>query len=284
MYANGTLLGIFNDIPSSVYHHPECPGASNSFLKEFGKSPAHGLLYLTNKERKSTPAQILGIATHMAVYEPEAFKGYYTAIPEGCTKSSTVGKNWYAEMEARGVKNFMKAEDFKTVELIEQALRQHSHAAPLLFQNQGQVEHCVFWYDKDTGIFCKARPDQIRPDHIGVDLKTTVSADEEGYFDFPMTAYNNGYHIQGAYYMDGIAAATGVYLERFCLVAVEKKPPFGIRIYVLGKDEIELGRQTYKRNLRRLLKTTQTNDWSCYPPEPTELKFPAWTFTKGLEE
>lgn len=46
---NGNLEGEYKDIPAEVYHHPDCPGVSNSMLGKLDQSYNHLMAYLDKR-------------------------------------------------------------------------------------------------------------------------------------------------------------------------------------------------------------------------------------------
>ena len=139
----------------------------------------------------------------------------------------------------------------------------------------GKPEVSVFWQDEDTGEECRCRPDYWNDGYnIIVDLKTTQDASPTG---FAKSIANYRYHVQAAFYMQGVYAATGKYPERFVFIAIEKEAPFAVGVYEIDADALALGRELYQRDLRTLQQAKQSQQWHAYP-KPQILSLPKWAF------
>lgn len=149
-------------------------------------------------------------------------------------------------------------------------------------------------------------------DIIG-DLKTTEDASPEG---FAKSIANWRYDVQHAYYMDGTRLAleqgkcnppqegkaelsvywtdpvTGVlcrcrpdfwrgYPKHFAFIAVEKKPPYAVGVYVLDSEGVEIGRAQYQHDLRIYAECVRTGVWPGYGDKIQTISLPAWHANKN---
>lgn len=149
-------------------------------------------------------------------------------------------------------------------------------------------------------------------DIIG-DLKTTEDASPEG---FAKSIANWRYDVQHAYYMDGTRLAleqgkcnppqegkaelsvywtdpvTGVlcrcrpdfwrgYPKHFAFIAVEKKPPYAVGVYVLDSEGVEIGRAQYQHDLRVYAECVRTGEWPGYGDKIQTISLPAWHAKKN---
>lgn len=149
-------------------------------------------------------------------------------------------------------------------------------------------------------------------DIIG-DLKTTEDASPEG---FAKSIANWRYDVQHAYYMDGTRLAleqgkcnppqegkaelsvywtdpvTGVlcrcrpdfwrgYPKHFAFIAVEKKPPYAVGVYVLDSEGVEIGRAQYQHDLRVYAECVRTGEWPGYGDKIQTISLPAWYANKN---
>ncbi|EFJ2475477.1 hypothetical protein G5Z15_003800 [Escherichia coli] len=149
-------------------------------------------------------------------------------------------------------------------------------------------------------------------DIIG-DLKTTEDASPEG---FAKSIANWRYDVQHAYYMDGTRLAleqgkcnppqegkaelsvywtdpvTGVlcrcrpdfwrgYPKHFAFIAVEKKPPYAVGVYVLDSEGVEIGRAQYQHDLRVYAECVRTGEWPGYGDKIQTISLPAWHANKN---
>ena len=158
------------------------------------------------------------------------------------------------------------------------AVHNHPAAHALLTSVPGEAEKSVYWIDPITGVLCRCRPDWWREDWIIPDLKTTDDASPEG---FAKSIANWRYDVQAAFYMDGIEQATGKRPKSFVFIAVEKKPPYGVGVYVLDSDSLELGRAQYQHDLRIYAECVRTGEWPGYGDKIQTISLPAWHANKN---
>lgn len=158
------------------------------------------------------------------------------------------------------------------------AVHSHPAAGSLLTGCPGEAEKSVYWNDATTGVLCRCRPDWWRDDNVIVDLKTTEDASPEG---FAKSMANYRYDVQAAYYLDGVQQATGKRPKAFVFIAVEKKPPYGVGVYVLDSDSLELGRAQYQHDLRIYAECVRTGEWPGYGDKIQTISLPAWHANKN---
>jgi hypothetical protein len=264
-------LGRHTDIGIADYHR-NTPGVSKSDLDNAHRSIAH---YLAGKaaERVKTPAMAFGEAFHCRVLEPAKFEAAYVIAPAGIDRRTSKGKEAWAEWTvASAGKTSIDAEDAETITAMYESLVSHPIAGQLFVG--GAAEHSFFWTDKTTDLLCKCRPDYLRPDRIAVDLKTAADASFSG---FQRAVANYRYHVQAAFYADGIEAVTGAALDGFLFVAIEKEPPFAVAVYTLDQFAVQHGRLDYRDDLDRIAAhVASPAAWNGYPAEIQELQLPKW--------
>lgn len=149
-------------------------------------------------------------------------------------------------------------------------------------------------------------------DIIG-DLKTTEDASPEG---FAKSIANWRYDVQHAYYIDGTRLAleqgkcnppqegkaelsvywtdpvTGVlcrcrpdfwrgYPKHFAFIAVEKKPPYAVGVYVLDSEGVDIGRAQYQHDLRVYAECVRSGEWPGYGDKIQTISLPGWHANKN---
>lgn len=264
--------GKYDNISLHEYHRMK--GWSKSALDIIDKSPAHYLAWLRS-EKESTPAQAFGSALHCAVLTPKLYEEQYAIAPE-CDKRTKTGKELYQDfLEKSAGKTPITSDQAAKIEEMKAALIAHPVAAPLL--TNGEAEQSFFWIDPRTGLLCKCRPDYLRYDGICIDIKTTEDARFKA---FQRSSYSYRYHVQGAYFTDGIFQATQKECSDFVIIAIEKEPPYGIMVYRLDDLAIDTGRVSYEMNLdtAKNFKEHPEKYTTVYPESesPVELSLPAW--------
>ncbi|MET8113734.1 PD-(D/E)XK nuclease-like domain-containing protein [Streptomyces prasinus] len=191
-----------------------------------------------------------------------------------------------AEAYETGVVPLLRHE-YKQVEAMAAAVRQHPDAGPLLAM-QGVAEQSIYWTDPATGVRCRVRPDWLAQHPavtLVVDLKTTTDASPEA-CSKAIESYS--YHQQGALYIDGVQAA-GLAPEgaRFIFVFVSKKAPHLVTVRELADQDQDIGRARNERALRLYADCERTGEWPDWTgPVPTipQIGMPTWATLRQAEE
>jgi hypothetical protein len=264
--------GKYDNISLSEYH--KLPAWSKTALDKIDRSPAHYLEWIANPPEQ-TPAMRFGGALHCAVLTPELYKNQYCFYPV-CDLRTKAGKEFFAAFSNENKDKIkLDIETASQIERLKTAIFEHPLASQIL--SNGEAEQSFFWIDPKTNLDCKARPDYIRNDGICADLKTCADAT---FKEFQRSVYNYRYHVQGAFFMDGVFQATGKQCSDFVLIAVEKEPPFGIEIYRLDDLAIDTGRIAYQENLATVKEWKEKPDLykTVYPESknPIDMPLPAW--------
>lgn len=192
--------------------------------------------------------------------------------------ASAFRAEWDAKHEGAQV---LPADDWARLHAMREAVMAHPAARALLTGAPGRAEMSVYWVDAVTGELCRCRPDWWRADGVLVDLKTTEDASPEG---FAKSLVNWRYHVQAPYYVDGTAAAWDAghapqgweRPKAFAFIAVEKKAPHGVGVYVLDQESDALGRIEYRADLSRLAECKRTGVWPGYGDAIQPLGVPQW--------
>lgn len=266
----GSLVGagLIPDLPIDQYHGGI--GVSKSQLDQIAKSPAHYQYARTAPKKDPTPSQRMGSLAHTAILEPHKLN---VVVGPDLNKNTKEWKAFKAQVEAEG-KEIVGQDEFDALEGMRASVYAHPAAARLL--GPGMVEHSAYWIDPVTGLLCRCRPDKLfRTDQgiVLVDLKTTDDASEA---EFSRSIENFRYHVQAAFYTDGIEAALGEPVAAFAFIAVEKKAPYAVACYQLATVDVEDGREAYQADLFRLQGCMRTNEWPAYSPRIETITRPSW--------
>lgn len=252
---------------NSDYHASSAVGSSD--LKLILRSPAH---YKYEKENPSdpTPAMQFGTACHQAILEPKLFE-QAVVMPEFSGTGSRAKKEAW-KLENHG-KMIVKGEQRDDIRGILQAISKHKTARGLL--SGGAAEEAYFWQDEETGIICKCKPDFLRHGCIVVDPKTTFDAEPKA---FSRQIATLGYHLSGAFYLEGVTKVLGQKHDQFINIAIEKSAPYGISVHLLDIGTIDAGRFLYKKALKILKECRDKNEWPAYPDAILNTAIPAYAF------
>jgi len=204
---------------------------TNSMLKQLNNGSTIELEHYLNTEHKESESLLVGSAFHCYILEPDEFDKRYVYAPK-VDKRTKAGKELYAEfLETIGDRKPVPAHYEFVFECMNDALMSNPNSRKLL-EGAKQREVIHFWEDVETGIKCKGKVDAEGDDYV-VDLKTTSKgANLKAFRNF-----SNDYNItqQAAFYLNGTQK------KRFFFIMCELKAPFGIGIYQMSDEAIELG-------------------------------------------
>lgn len=236
-------------MPEKLYRAAD--GVSKSTLFEMDGKTDLAFEQFLKDGKKETAAMQFGTMIHCAVLEPEHFNDRFTVAPD-LNKNT---KEYKAFKEALGDKKPIDSDDKERIDAMVKSIKSKSLSSAIL---SGKHEKSFFWIDKETDLLCKCRPDSIHLNAgIIADLK---SADDISPDEWIKKAYDLGYHVQAAFYLDGVKAAieqSGNTLglqnvpDKFVFVAAESKAPYQVANYDFPDFFIDEGRKTYKRLLWR---------------------------------
>lgn len=265
MSQNSNTIGLI-ELPESDYHAH--PAISKSGLDRIAISPAH---FKAWKDRPDDPtdAMIFGSLCHRQILEPESFESTVVCAPDVDRRTKEGKATWEDFQASNAGKTVLKRDQYDLISGMAASWRSH----PLYnkVHDLSRFEASAFW--TDAGVHCKARPDIIHPNGMILDLKTTDSALPA---DFQRTISKFRYHVQAAWYLDGVSKATGQTFDQFCFIAIEKKPPFAIAVYVATPAMIEAGRKAYLRDFETYAVCRSRDIWPSYPTEVQPIDLPLW--------
>ncbi len=141
-------------------------------------------------------------------------------------------------------------------------------------------EATIVWENASYVVPCKARLDAIGyrdEEAFIVDLKTTTDASPAG---FARKAWELGYHLQAAWYVDALAESRGCEAPSFYFVAVEKDSGL-VSVHQATDAFIVAGREAYRRAMDQFAEAWHSGVWPGYPEEIHALDVPAWARKGG---
>jgi exodeoxyribonuclease VIII len=259
---------------NAAYHAH--PAVSKSHLDLLARSPLHYWARYIDPKRElpdPTPAMRIGTALHTLVLEQDQFEERYITAPQ-VDRRTKAGKEAWAEFETEaGDLELIAADDRAQISRMAEAVWAHPAAAALLHW-EGKAETTHMWTDEATGLACKCRPDWLTNDgRLIVDLKTTENASPR---EFGRSIAQWRYHVQAAWYLDGIEQSTGTRPEQFLFVTVEKRAPFACAVYAADAEMIAAGAQTAARDLEVLATCKAADAWPGYSDQIEPISLPAW--------
>lgn len=271
MTAPVIVPGLHPDLPREQYDGIDAVNQS-SLKRLINGTPADYRWALDHPEPPSD-AMMFGQAVHLACYEPARFALEVVARPD-TSRRSNAGKAEHAAFEAAAAgKTIIDAEDYGLIGAIQRAVMEHESAAKIIAL-RSRRELTAVWRDSQTGLLCKGRLDQLA-DGMIVDLKTSKDGLPRA-FEGDVLRY--GYHIQAAFYTDGVVAC-GEHEPAFAFIAVDKErvQRFGSRavaVYEIEQPAIELGRIEYRQALETIADCRRKDHWPCFAPGIAPISVP----------
>ncbi len=246
----------------------------SSILKHALKSAAHYKQALETPFEPS-PAMVLGTAIHTMILEPTTFDIRFRVF-EGDRRTKD-GKAEYQAIVDQGLTPIGR-DAFETARNCFQSVTKHPEASKYVVA--GKEEHAFVWTDVDTGVLCKCKPDFLHNGQFVVDVKSTRDASLKG-FQSAIGSYL--YHVQAAFYLDGVAQVTGLPYRDFVFLCVETEAPYGVATYALDESSIEMGRALYKIALKNIRDAQIDNEWPAYPKNLQTISLPTWAHFNAQE-
>ena len=234
---------------------------------------------------------LLGTLVHEAVLEPHkigrklAVKPKTLTVPADYVPKSKAGpkpgdviewdgkrtlcKEWVKAQEAAGLTVVSRDEFDEVTDALVQ-IASHEKANWAIAQSDPEVS--LFW-ETVCSHQCKARIDLLpRDPAMGLwDLKTAADASPDA---FARAAYDAGYHIQAAWYLDAAKLFNEDRAEKFTFIVYEKGSG-AVVVYECEPEFIERGRADYQAALEKYEIAKITGHWPSYAPVQ-KLGLPTW--------
>lgn len=251
--------GIYTDLDELDYHAE--PSLSVSGAKKILDCPARYRWERDNPPRKDTfdfghaaHAKVLGVGLEIVTCPTDLLASNGAA-------STKAAKEWIAQARADG-KIVMKAEDLAVIDAMAAKVEEHADAAALLAEGEPETSFC--WRDEATGLLLRGRADWITTYGdvpVVVDYKTTTDANPDA---FRWEAGRFGYHMQDAWYREGLDHLTGE-AHGFVFIVQEKTAPYLVSVVELDDDARDVGAQRNAVARRLFQHCTATDTWPAYP-------------------
>lgn len=234
--------GLYRGVPNNIYH--AFPALSSSQFKHLLKSSKHWSAE-QQKEKERKDHFDFGSALHTYALERELWNEEVIVAPQVNKRTKEGRETWKNFLEQNKEKTIIEEKDVGKIKTMYQSLKENSDFMQVM--TEGMPELSVF--TEMNGVMCRCRPDWIDIDRgFMVDLKTTQDASKEKFVDH---IYNFGYHRQAAFYLDVFYEATGIRLQGYGIIALEKEPPYAVCSHQLHTDFLGIGREEYKKAFAR---------------------------------
>jgi PDDEXK-like domain of unknown function (DUF3799) len=272
-------VSITSRMPRAEYDAIEA--LSITRLKELKRSPQHYRWALTH--RKESDALTLGIATHVAVLEPERFDSdfaIWTRSTDAGAMAPRRGQYWDEFSALNAHRTILTPTEGGEAKILAAAVR--ADATAMRYLAAGDPEITMQWQAGDN-VKAKGRADWATvidgvPTIVG--LKT---ARDVRHFQFGAQAAKLEYGMQWAWYHDGYEAITGKD-ARMIEVVVESAAPYPVATYVIDKDILLQGRDNYLELLKVLAECEATDTWPGPVVGEQILTLPSWYYGSDATE
>jgi hypothetical protein len=260
--------GLYPDMPDAIYRKE--PGLSVSALKHFIRSPGH-YRYAMDHPTPPTAAMCFGRVFHHLVLTP-TLPPCWTVVESVLTKDS---KARIAAGEC-----LISVDAMDTAKGVAQAVL----ANPVARKAIGAGEAELSWFapfNLGGTVERKGRIDFANTGTALVDLKTI--SDDAREESVAREIEKRMYHVQAAYYLDGYNTARpegAAEKTAFVFIFVEKEPPFGVAVYRLKEQAIQVGREIYVNALQRFMVCVERNEWPIYEPAVSEIDLSAYAYAR----
>lgn len=269
-----TIPGVY-DLPADEYHADPVPDGSLSptrakvLLEDAG--PARFRFQQDSPRRHSSAFDwgrllhglILGDGEPVEVLEFDSYR----------TKAAQQARD---EARNNGHTPILR-DDYGRAEHIAQQVRNNPTVRRLLAH--GEPEQSMFWRHP-SGVMLRGRPDWIDIDNgLIVDVKTTSKV---GPRRFATSAFNFGYHMQAAWYLE-LAQQLGHDVTRFLHIVIENDAPNLSFVAEMTDDYLQLGRDAMTAAIDLYRTAVETGDWPGYPDEVIPLLPPDWALDDEIE-
>lgn len=286
-----TAPGIY-EMPEGEYHADPVPGwslsASGAKLLLDPHCPAH-YRWFRDHPKPRTKALDTGTIAHGMVLGSGVQAVQY---PEGVLAkngaASTNDAKAFKEQAAAAGQIALKADEYREVVAMVDALRTHPIAGRVFDPERGKPEQSLFWRDASAEIWRRARLDWLPTPGKGrlviADYKTARSANPRSWLK---DACNLGYHIQDSNYREGIAALTGIPLRdiAFVFVVQEKDPPYCPVVIELDDEAMRAGSALMSQAAHTFHDCLSANRWPGYADDRiVQGSLPGWYLNQIDEE
>ncbi len=227
----------------------DLPGYMHSSdLKLLQQSVNH---WLSKSDYPETKALMLGSLGHTMILEMNKLTERYLVMPkvDARTKAGKEQKMLAEEQANNEGKILISQDDFTQALGWRDNIQNDPVTSNVFIKNRGQNEVSGFFkhpeFDDIKGAF---RVDKLlEQEKIAIDLKIMQSAHP---YAFMSSVRKFGYHIQAAWYLDGLKAITGDDYD-FIFVVCEKSNPHNVQPYRLCEKDLEKGRDDIRTTIKK---------------------------------
>jgi PDDEXK-like domain of unknown function (DUF3799) len=269
------LPGVYG-IPAEQYHADPIPGGS---LSVSGAKrllpPGCPALFKYERDNGRLPKRHfdLGHAAHTLVLGA----GPPIAAVDAADWRTAKAKELAAEAREAGAVPLLAAE-YAVVQAMAAALRAHPTASLMLDPECGSPEQSLFWKDRRTGQWLRARLDFLRTPGVGrmvvPDYKTAACAAHD---KVQRSLYDHRYYMQAPWYLDGLQTLGLAGDDAiFVFVVQEKTPPYLVNVVQPDDPAMAIGRLDNRSAVDLYVECASTDRWPGYGDDITPISLPRY--------
>lgn len=260
--------GIYANIDDDVYHSDH-GSLSSSGARDLLKSTPEEFDYnrrVTRDPNKNydfghaAHKMVLGKGSRLHMLDPKVVGLKADGKPAAVPTSTAMWKQAAAKAREQGKLPIARA-DMEKAQTMAGRVYQHRIASRLLAD--GQAEHSIYWHDDATGVRLRCRPDFLT-DGLGrticIDYKTATSANPA---QFQRAVVDHGYHMQEAFYRDGLAEI-GLVDVGFLFIVQSKTAPYTVSVCQIDPEIVELGRRQNRAAVELFARCIENDRWPGY--------------------
>lgn len=233
------------------------PALSSSQLRDFHESARlYWQRHCGSAKQPDTQALLMGRMCHKYILEGKAaFEAAFalaTDAPVNPKTNKTFGRDSipFTKWEAEQGRPVVTIEEAALCKTLARCVREQH---PEVLTGNGVAEHVAM--ATIEGKQCRVRLDWFNGECID-DLKTTADLRW-----FEQECDRNGYVQRLAFYRDVVAAASGGVVYPVRIVAVEKKPPYAVGVWVIAEDALDAWSARNRAAIKRLVECETNNYW-----------------------
>jgi exodeoxyribonuclease VIII len=189
-----------------------------------------------------------GTAMHAILLEPELLKTDFVVMPRFNLRTNAGKEEKEQFLRENEGKTVLTSDEREKLDILYNSVMAHPVARETI-KAEGLAEASLFWKDEQTGLQCRCRPDKlITSQNRIIDIKTTPDLSK-----FKYSVQDFRYHVQEAFYIDGIKA-NGIECEKMEFLVIQKNVECGrypVAMYTLPWEVVEHGRYLYQSDLSK---------------------------------
>lgn len=273
-----------HDITANAYHEDPAPPSLSASIAHLlcSRSPRHAWAAHPRLNPDFKPVERasfdVGTVAHAALLLGDDAPCYVVEASDWRTKAAQEVRD---RARAEGLTPLL-VHQWEEVEAMVAVVRPQLEAFdadPPLFTD-GKPEQTLIW--EEDGATCRARADWLRDDRTAIDDLKTTSGSAHPQDWSHRRLWDIGADIQGAFYMRGVKALTGVEPQfRFCVV--ECSPPYAVSVIGLAPSALELANEKVAYAIAKWRECIANNDWPAYVSRVAYAETPAWQEAQWME-